>query len=185
MRNTILFSLATIGVGTALWAQETAKPKTERVVFDDQTFWLAYQESNSDGRVKEYLPRGEKLESWTQLAAFYEFSQPDDPKRAVETFVELIKTRYPDGRFHVLDPSEYGDVTFSFVVWPRYKEFIEFNVFKYSKKEGGGVRAQQYALREYVEKDRFLRELKPTRDRLVHLMVEQGLSTINAEKAVE
>jgi hypothetical protein len=75
---------------------------------------------------------------------------------------------------------ETGDVIVDFVVWPPDVSFVEFNVFKYSKREEGGIEAQQYAVRAYgKEGQEFLKGLKAVRERLVPLMAEDGLAVEN------
>jgi hypothetical protein len=53
--------------------------------------------------------------------------------------------------------------------------FVEFNVWKYRRRDGGGLVAHQYALRDYRDPKEFLRGLRPVRQRLVRLMAEGGL----------
>ena len=48
-----------------------------------------------------------------------------------------------------------------FVTWPADPAFVEFNIFKYTRKPGGGLVAQQYALRDYQDTTGFLRSLGP------------------------
>jgi hypothetical protein len=62
-----------------------------------------------------------------------------------------------------------------FVTWMPDNSFAEFNVFKYSKRQGGGLVAQQYALRAYKGITNFLKGLGPVRKRLVDLMATEGL----------
>ena len=52
---------------------------------------------------------------------------------------------------------------------------MELNIFKYARKPGGGLVAQQYALRDYQDTTGFLRRLRPVRERLVGLMAKEGL----------
>ena len=58
---------------------------------------------------------------------------------------------------------------------PPDRAFTEFNLFRYGKRDGGGVIAQQYALRVYGDATAFLRALKAERVRLVELMAKEGL----------
>jgi hypothetical protein len=71
-----------------------------------------------------------------------------------------------------------GEVIVDFVTWPEDQAFVEFNVFKYSRKPGGGLVGQQYALREYQDTSVFLRGLRPVRERLVGLMAKEGLRSL-------
>jgi hypothetical protein len=66
-------------------------------------------------------------------------------------------------------------VIVDFVTWPADRAFVELNIFKYARKPGGGLVAQQYALRDYQDTTGFLRSLGPVRERLVGLMAKEGL----------
>jgi hypothetical protein len=49
---------------------------------------------------------------------------------------------------------------------------------KYRRKPGGGLVAQQSALRDYQDVTAFLRGLKPVRERLVGLMAKEELRSV-------
>jgi len=147
----------------------------ESVRFDDVEFVLAWQGSNDGESTKEYLPVGEDLESWKKLAAVREYPELDDPSAAVAAFAKILKEKYPQSPSSIIENPKTGDVIIDFVVWPADGSFVEFNIFKYSKQAGGGLRAEQYALREYDETEEFLRGLRPVRERLVELMASGGL----------
>jgi hypothetical protein len=147
----------------------------ESVRFDDEEFVLAWQGSNDGESTKEYLPVGEDLESWKKLAAIREYPELDDPSAAVAAFAKILKEKYPQSPSSIIENPKTGDVIIDFVVWPADGSFVEFNIFKYSKQAGGGLRAEQYALREYDETEEFLRGLRPVRERLVELMASGGL----------
>jgi hypothetical protein len=78
-------------------------------------------------------------------------------------------------RHAVSENPKTGEVVVDFVTWPADESFVEFNVFKYGRREGGGLVAQQYALRDYKDPRGFMKGLKPVRTRLVSLMMEGGL----------
>jgi hypothetical protein len=125
--------------------------------------------------MKEFIPAGEKLESWTKFAALLEYPKLSDPKAVVANLVRALKQQNPDAPSSVIENPKTGEVIVDFVTWPPDNKFAEFNVFKYSKKPGGGLVAQQYALREYKDVTGFLKGLKPVRTRLVDLMAKEGL----------
>ena len=62
-----------------------------------------------------------------------------------------------------------------FIAWPPDRAFTEFNLFRYGKRDGGGVVAQQYAIRVYGDATTFLRGLKAERVRLLNAMAKDGL----------
>src|SRR5262249_49725865 len=51
-----------------------------RLAFDGQILVFAWQGGNPGETVREYLPAGEKLESWTKLASIREYPKLDDPR---------------------------------------------------------------------------------------------------------
>jgi hypothetical protein len=52
---------------------------------------------------------------------------------------------------------------------------VEYNVFKYQAKQGGGLTAQQYAIRQYKDIPGFLAKLRPEKERLMKEMIGEGL----------
>jgi hypothetical protein len=75
-----------------------------------------------------------------------------------------------------------GEVIVDFVTWPADHAFVEFNVFKYARRAGGGLIAQQYALRDHQDTTAFLRGLRPVRERLGGLMAKEGLRPAPSER---
>lgn len=145
------------------------------VTFDGQRLVFAWQGENPGEHIKEFIPPGEKLESWTRLASIREYPEQKDPKTAAANLVGQLKKDYPQARSAVQENDATGEVLVDFVVWPPDESFVEFDVFRYARRDGGGLVAQQYALRDYKDPKGFLRDLKPVRERLVNLMAETGL----------
>ena len=156
-------------------SKKNAKPEKDYVQFDGQKLYFAFQGTNPGESFKEYIPEGEKLESWTHLASIREYPDLDDPQAVVDNLVHLLKQQNPDAQSSVIHNSKTGDVIVDFVTWLPGVPFVEFNVFRYSKKPEGGLIAQQYAIREYKDPPGFLRKLKPIRIRLVNEMAKDGL----------
>jgi hypothetical protein len=147
----------------------------ESVSFDGLTLVLASQHENPGESVKEYIPAGEELRSWTKLASIREYPELNDPKAVVANLIKALKQQNPKSQHAVIENPKTGEVVVDFVTWPADESFVEFNVFKYGRREGGGLVAQQYALRDYKDPRGFMRGLKPVRARLVKLMTEGGL----------
>ena len=87
----------------------------------------------------------------------------------------MLKKQNPLASSSLIQNPKTGEVIADFITWPPDQAFVEFNIFKYSRKPGGGLIAQQYALREYRDTTTFLKEFKPVRARLVDLMAKGGL----------
>jgi hypothetical protein len=151
----------------------------EAVSFDGQMLPLAWQAS--DKRIREYLPEGQKLDSWTSLASIREYPGIDDHRAVVGNLVRQLKQRTPPAPVGLIENPTTGEVIVDFVVWPDDGAFVEFNLFKYGAREEGGIVAQQYALRAYGDKaEEFLRGLKPVRQRLISEMAASGLKPTHA-----
>lgn len=165
----------------ALWmagAPQTegqAKPTAERVVFDGHTLVLAWQGGGPQESIREYIPAGERLESWTKLASIRDYPKLGDPRGVAGNLVRALKQQNPAAQSAVIENPATGEVIVDFVTWPADRAFVEFNVFKYARKPGGGLVAHQYALREYQDTTGFLRGLAPLRERLVGRMAREGL----------
>jgi len=155
-----------VGAGPANSGKET-------VTFDGQTLIFAFQGENPGESLKEYIPQGETLTSWTRLASIREYPKLNDPMAVVANLVSFLKQQNPKAPSKTMQNSVTGEVVVDFVTWTN--EFAEFNVFKYAKKPGGGLIAQQYAVREYKDQIGFLKNLRPLRERLVDLMMKEGL----------
>jgi hypothetical protein len=158
-----------------LRSQEKTPGAKESVSFGGTTLFLAATGDNRAERVKEYLPEGQKFESWTRLASIRELPNLNNPRAVAENVLRALKQRNPGAQSAMIQNPKTGEVIIDFVTWPPDNAFVEFNIFKYARKEGGGLIAQQYALREYQDTAAFLKGLKPVRTRLVDLMAKGGL----------
>ena len=107
-----------------------------------------------------------------------DYPNHDDPKTLAANLVRMLKQQNPDAPSRMIQNPETGDVIVDFVTWPADSAFAEFNVFRYSKKRGGGLVAYQYAVRDYTDLRAFLKGPGPVRQRLVDLMSKDGLVLI-------
>lgn len=164
---------------------EEEKKPAKRVTFDGQTFDLAFAKSDSVVTTEEYLPAGQNLQAWTQMASIRVFHQQDDPKQAVDGLAKLLARQSPPPPQNITTDSDSGAVMIDFVMFAPDKSFVEFNIFKYSKRAEGGLLAEQYAIREYKDTLNFLVDLKPLRDRLVQFMSAEGLKLVEGEESEE
>jgi hypothetical protein len=192
MRQLVASLAVLTSVVNLVRAEETDRPqKTETVQFDGQTLELAFEGNDPGATIKEFIPAGEKLDSWTRLAAIREFDNLDDPVAYGVATVEELKKKYPMSPSSLIENPTTGGVIVDFVVWPEDASFAEFNVFRYEKRPGGGIISQQYAQRAYgADSESFLKNLRPVRQRLIDLMAKDGLhvdrssaSTSSAETA--
>lgn len=166
--------LLAVGSGIAA-AEEPSASEKKSVRFDDQTLLLAFEQHSADESLEEFIPAGENLEHWTHLAAIRVYQNLHDPGPLVKKMAKLLKEKNPQAPFSILENPTTGAVIIDFVTWPEDGSFAEFNIFKYSKRVGGGLLAEQYALRAYEDSQDFLKGLRPVRERLVDLMAKDGL----------
>ncbi len=160
---------------TLVSADENTGAK-ESVRFDGQTLVLAATGTNPGESVREFIPAGENLKSWTKLASIRKYPQLDDPRAVAENLVRSLKKQYPGAQSALIQNPKSGEVIVDFVVWPPDNAFVEFNIFKYSKAANGGLIAQQYAMRGYGDAgSALLQGLKPVRQRLLEQMAKKGL----------
>jgi hypothetical protein len=152
-----------------------ALPGAKAVSFDGKRLAHAAEGRTPVERWREFVPPGEKLERWTALASVREYPGHRDPKALAGELVKALKQRYPGAPFAILENPSIGDVIVDFIAWPDDRAFTEFNLFRYGRRDGGGVVAQQYALRVYGDASDFLRGLKAERPRLIDAMAKGGL----------
>ncbi len=174
----VLKFLCVIAVTNAsgVFAGEKPEEKKAQVSFDGKTLVLAAEGKNPGESVKEFIPKGQKLDSWTQLASIREYSKLNDPKAIAENLVKALKLQNPRAPHQMMQNPKTGAYLVDFITWPRDGAYVEFNIFKYEKKAGGGMTAHQYALRAYKDQKKFLVDLKTLRKRLVELMAKDGLT---------
>lgn len=179
-----LFALVMLAVAAErpLLAKESAAAPPRQVEFDGKKLKLAWQSENPELPVEEFIPADETLEKWTRLASIRRFPDLDDPKSLAATTVETVNASYPGAPTNMFDNPESEDAIIEFVVDAPDESFVEYNLFKYAKDPKGGVIAQQYALRTYGDKEKFLKHLKSVRQSLLDEMATTGLQEQHEKK---
>jgi hypothetical protein len=182
MRHIIALSLVVCCIANVARAEDEPNVAAkEAVQFDDQTLVLAFSGDEPGATIKEFVPAGEKLASWTRLAAIREFDNLDSPLDYGVATIEQLKKQYPKSPSSILENPDTGAVVLDFVVWPEDASFVEFNVFRIEKRAGGGLISQQYAVRAYgAAAEPFLTDLPPVRKQLVEEMAEHGLQILES-----
>ena len=89
----------------------------------------------------------------------------------------MVKQNYPAPPTQTVENPTNGDTIVDFLVGPPDGSFVEYNIFKYTKRKAGGIVAYQYAIRAYGDTDKFLKDLDRTRGRLLNEMADDGLLT--------
>lgn len=199
MRTHLTATLLLLATATATSAieptqtrgQHNQETKSKEVVrFDGQTLPLAFQNNNNGDTIKEYIPAGETLEHWTKLAALYEYPGLDDPQAVVDALVERLKERGADIPYDVRTNSQTKAVIVDFLIWPegaatpQDAEYVEYNIFRYEPKRGGGLTAQQYAIRSYDNTREFVANLRTSKTRLIEQMTNEGLTMPSGKSSI-
>lgn len=152
-------------------------PGAKAVAFDGKRLQQAAQGGTPVEAWREFVPSGEPIARWTRLASIREYPTHADPMALATGLLRALKQQNPDAPSSIIRNPSTGEVIVDFITWPSDRSFTEFNLFRYGRREGGGVVAQQYALRHYGDATEFLRGLKAERTRLVELMAKEGLKT--------
>ena len=145
------------------------------VLFDGTKFIQAFHTSDDTQTITEFLPEGQDLKSWNRLTSIRVFPKLTEPRTVAAGLLRAVRENNPDAKSIMVENPKNGDVVIDFVTWPRDQSFVEFNIFRYTKK-GKGLLMEQYAQRAYGNDVReFLIKLKSERQRLVNLMAKRGL----------
>jgi hypothetical protein len=178
-----------------LAATTIARAQVPTVEFDGERYLLDYQDQAklSDGQqgdgLAEFTLRGETVNDWTKLFAYYLFPESgDDPTLMAEEVGKATKENNPDANYAVMENKEKGDAIVDFLTWAEGSDIMEFNVFKYARAENGpGLVALQYAQR-FKLGDMSVEQFRALRAHAVEAMAQADIAqarTYFAEKAKE
>lgn len=173
---------AAITFNILVMARAAAEPtlsSAKSLTFDGQTLNLAWEGGTADAPIREYIPAGENLEKWTHLASIREWVDLNDPIELAAGTLETVKQTYPGAPHNMAENPDTGETVIDFLVGPPDGSFVEYNIFKYAKRPGGGVIAQQYAVRNYDNPTEFAdKELSAIRGRVINEMATDGLQIV-------
>lgn len=168
--------LAAIVSASALISTAHAEPKVDplAVEFDGQRYTLNFEDQATlpDGSMgnalAEFTLKGETVENWTKLFAFYAYPQMgDDPTAAVEAVGKVVKETNPDANYAIVVNEEKDEAIIDFLTWADGSEVMEFNVFRYAPADdGAGLIALQYAQNINID-DTDVEAMRALRERAV------------------
>jgi len=147
----------------------------DTVEFAGKKLFFAFEGNNPGETFREYIPAGQKLDSWTELASIRKYPELHSIPDFVGSMVRSLKRTNPSAKSAILENEATGEVVLDFVTWPADGSFVEFNVWKFSESDHGGILAVQYAVRNYDDPTGFMKSLRPLRLRLVDLMATEGI----------
>ncbi len=184
MRHQLLACAALCLFATVVRAEE--KSDTPQIVrFGEEQFELAYELETATNDMKEYLLPGESLKKWTKLVGIYKYPQIHDPRAFAEHMGEMVQAQNPRARSYVGFDPQTGEATIDFVTWPIDNKFVEFNLFKFKRDGANGIVAHQYAVRDYNDKNLFVKNLQQLRKESYKTMMQEGLVIEDAKGEAE
>ena len=178
-----LLVLCVLAAGASTSRAEEARaalPKAS-VHFDDQTMRLAYAVSNDAMTLMEFIPDGQTLDDWTTLAAVYVYNNAViGPQKRADVLTAQIRKSNPKSPIASQDSPDSRQKVVSFPLWSPGEAFVEFNVFAFGTDASGNDVGLQYAIRKTTTPEAFLqRDLEPLRERLVKMLLRDGLHITN------
>jgi hypothetical protein len=149
----------------------------QHINFDGEKFLFAWEGASKTAKIKEFLPAGQNLDTWTRFVAINEYPHVNDPRDFAHNIVHALRKANPKTPAQMQENSKTGEIVLDFVTWPEDLSFVEFNVFKFHKVPGGGIVGEQYAQRAYTADDQKLPldRLETLKKHVVPLMAEHGL----------
>lgn len=172
----VYIGLLLVACETAL-AEDPVEAPAKTLEFDNQTLQLAWEGGEPGNPIREYIPAGESLEHWTHLASVREYADLHNPGALAAETLKLARDTYTNTPGGSIENPTTGDTIIHFCTWPNDESFLEYNVFKYSKRPGGGTVAWQYAVRVYGDATEFAKNLPALSERLVNEMADHGLKS--------
>lgn len=152
------------------------------VEFDGQRYTLNFEDQAAlpDGSMgnalAEFTLKGETVENWSKLFAFYAYPQMGtDPAAAVEAVGKVVKETNPDANYAIDINDEKDEAIIDFLTWAEGSEVMEFNVFRYVVADDGpGLIAMQYAQHINID-DMDVEDMRALRERTVREMAAMDM----------
>lgn len=157
--------------------------------FDGKNFNLSWtSHPNNDYYIQEYLPAGEKSESFTEMMSVF-FIKTDrtvvDEMTNKAEEIQARKKTDPVANFKTYTNEASGEAAIDFLVGASKGDemiVVEFNFYRYKQVQlpsGKGILIFAYSKRSYGNDiTPFLKKLSAIRDKYIDLMIEQKLPEI-------
>ena len=124
------------------------------VTVNGNVFHLASSAKTENETLREFLPKGQKLETWTRLVSIRHITNQESPKDYIIALAKTYNASYPHMKFAA--GGEKDEWYIDFIAYPRGEKpklaFAEWNFFIARKHETKGIIVFQYAERAYSEK---------------------------------
>jgi hypothetical protein len=154
--------LAAIGLVTPVEA-------TPFITIADIRFFLASSVPSGNPMVREYVPSGETLDNWEQLAAVRIFPRLKDPHAFLDGLGHQVVKRNPETRYWLVQNNETKDLVLDFMAFPPSTTkpfYAEWNLWRASYVDGKGLVVHQYARRIYTVGPEFGAVVKAAREKM-------------------
>jgi hypothetical protein len=138
----ILLALSLIAVATV-----QAEPF---ITIGDLKLYQASAPPNSKEELREYIPKGESLKEWSELASVRVFKKLKDPTEYLKTVAATVSKSHPSARYQFLKNDTTKGLVLDFMTFPPKtvpKFYAEWNLMRADYVEGKGLVVYQYAMR--------------------------------------
>jgi len=109
--------------------------------FDGESFTKIFVGKPPNGdKLLEFVRESETFEKWTKLIGYRYQQLPmlgNDPEKAAEAMAQIIKSTNPQAQSRVIANKKTNEALIDFLTWPPDLEYMEFNVFRYTKSTDG------------------------------------------------
>ena len=131
----------------------------EAIRLGDGVYHLAFEDSNDEGALKEFLPAGETLENWTRMVAVRNLKKIRSPKDHIMAMAQNYRTQYPHMQFAVFEKKGTKEWAIDFIIYPLGQDsgHVEWNYFQAGKVRG----VKGIVLNQYVARKPFNGSLEP------------------------
>jgi hypothetical protein len=177
----LVVCLLAAGASMSRAGESQAQLPKASVHFDGETLRLAYATSNAAMTLMEFIPDGQTLDNWTSLAAIHAYNNAViGPQKRADAMAAQIRKSNPKSPIAVQDSPDSRQRVVSFAMWSPGEPFVEFSVFAFGTDARGADVGLQYSVRKTTTPDAFIqRDFEPLRDRLVKMILRDGLHIAN------
>lgn len=138
-RRICAWSLLLLCSTPALAADPTA------INVDGTNFRLAKADAEEPTHLREYVPEGESLESWTHLIGLRHCAAPETPRNFVEQLAAMYASEHPALECAGHQNRVTGQCALDFLL--PGDGFVEWNFIRATPAGDGGIDVVQYAMR--------------------------------------
>lgn len=133
----------------------------------------AYTNSSDNGYLKEYLPAGQSLDTWTNLFGVRCFRDLDSPKDYIARLGDEYHKKYPHMKFASGGQQSRSRYFIDFLAYPLDKKtnYLEWNFFRAQTNAAGGIVVFQYTERRYSRADQDSWDIKGLRKQMLPLLM--------------